>query len=89
MQERDYFNEKTEARTQTLACPSCKQAAEYQVRWIVRTRKPSLPGRANEDDRARFKAAKDYMVRADDAVRCSNARCGRRIEITTMSVVLL
>jgi hypothetical protein len=29
------------------------------------------------------------MIRVDDAVRCSNPRCGRRIEITTKSVVLL
>ena len=69
MEERDYFNEKTETRPHNLQCPSCKQTSEYQIRWIRRTKKPSLPGRASEDDRARFKAARDYMVRVDDVVR--------------------
>ena len=89
MQERDYFSEKNETQAQTLYCPSCRQSAEYQVRWIRRTKKQSLPPRANEEDRARFKAARDYMIRVDDVVRCSNPRCGRRIEITSKSVVLL
>jgi hypothetical protein len=89
MDEREFFTEKNEAQPQTLQCGSCRQSAEYSVRWIRRTKKQSLPPRANEEDRARFKNARDYMIRVDDAVRCSNPRCGRRIEITTKSVVLL
>ena len=89
MQERDFFTEKTEARPQTLQCPSCRQSAEYQIRWIRRTRKASLPPGGNEEDRARFKNAQDYMIRVDDVAKCSNPRCGRRIEITSKSVVLL
>jgi len=87
--ERDFFNEKTETRPHTINCPSCKQAADYQIRWIRRTKKPSLPPRANEEDRARFKAARDYMVRVDDVLRCSNPRCGKRIEITSLQTVVL
>jgi hypothetical protein len=57
---------------------------------VRRIPNPVVPPRASDDDRARFKAARDYMVRADDVVRCSNPRCGKRIEITTLqSVVLL
>jgi hypothetical protein len=89
VQEKDFFNEKTEAKPHTIHCPSCKQSAEYQIRWIRRTKKPSLPPRASEDDRARFKAARDYMVRVDDVLRCSNARCGKRIEITSLQSVIL
>ena len=90
MEERDFYDERAEKRPATLNCPHCKQAAEYQIRWIRRTKKPSLPPRATEDDRARFKAARDYMVRVDDVLRCSNPRCGKRIEITSLqSVVLL
>jgi hypothetical protein len=90
VQERDFFIEKNETKQHTICCPSCKQSAEYQIRWIRRTKKPALPPRASEDDRARFKAARDYMVRVDDVLRCSNARCGKRIEITSLqSVVLL
>jgi hypothetical protein len=88
--ERDFFVEKTETKPHSILCPSCKQSAEYQIRWIRRTKKASIPPRATEQDRARFKAARDYMVRVDDVLRCSNPRCGKRIEITTLqSVVLL
>jgi hypothetical protein len=90
LQERDFFIEKTESKPHTINCPSCKQAAEYQIKWITRRKKPSLPPRATEDDRIRFKSARDYMVRVDDVLRCSNPRCGKRIEITSLqSVVLL
>jgi hypothetical protein len=87
MDEREFFTEKTEAQLQTLSCPMCKQASEYSIRWIRRTKKPSLPPRANEQDRARFQKARDYMIRLDDIVSCS--KCRKRIEITSKSVVLL
>jgi uncharacterized protein YbaR (Trm112 family) len=87
MQERDFFTEKTETKAQTLQCPQCRQAGEFQIRWIVRTKKPSLPPRSNEEDRIRFKNARDYMIRVDDIVACP--KCRKRIEITTKSVVLL
>jgi hypothetical protein len=89
MDERDFFNEKPEVHPHTINCPSCRQAAEYQIRWIRRTKKPSLPPRANEQDRIRFKAARDYMVRVDDVVSCSNTRCRKRIEITNLQTVVL
>ena len=87
MQERDFFTEKTETKAQTLQCPQCRQSSEFQIRWIVRTKKPSLPPRANEEDRIRFKNARDYMIRVDDIVACT--KCRKRIEITTKSVLLL
>ena len=65
----------------------CKQVADYQIRWIRRTKKPSLPGGADADDRARFAKARDYMIRLDDVVSCS--KCRKRIEISSKSVVLL
>ena len=89
MQERDFFTEKNETKPMSLSCPSCRQAAEYQVRWIRRMKKAALPPRANEEDRIRFKNARDYMIRVDDIVSCSNPRCRKRIEITSKSVVLL
>ena len=89
MQEKDFFTEKNEARPQTLQCPTCRQSAEYQIRWLRRTKKASLPPGSNEEDRARFKNARDYMIRLDDVVKCSNPRCGRRIEITDKSLYLL
>ena len=87
MDERQYFNEKTESQPQSISCPQCRQVSEYPIRWIRRTRKASLPPGANEEDRARFKNARDYMIRIDDVVACS--KCRKRIEITSKSVVLL
>ena len=87
MQEKDFFIEKNDVLTQTLQCPTCKQSGEYQIRWIRRTKKPSLPPRADADDRARFIKARDYMIRVDDVVSCS--KCRRRIEITSKSVAML
>ena len=87
MDERQFFTEKTESQPQSLSCPSCRQVGEYQIRWIRRTKKASLPPGANEQDRARFKNARDYMIRLDDLVSCT--KCRKRIEINTKSVVLL
>jgi hypothetical protein len=90
VKESDFFTEKTEMKAHTIYCPSCRSSAEYQIRWIHRKKKQSLPPGADADDRARFLKARDYIVRVDDLVRCSNPRCGKRIEITSLqSVVLL
>ncbi len=89
MEERDFYTEKTETKTQTLRCPSCRQDGEYPIRWILRTKKAALPPRADADDRAKFKNARDYLIRVDDMVQCRTPRCGKRIEITSKSVVLL
>ena len=87
MDERQFFTEKTESQPQSLSCPMCKQVADYQIRWIRRTKKPSLPGGAGAEDRMRFQKARDYMIRLDDMVSCS--KCRKRIEINSKSVVLL
>lgn len=86
MEERDFFDERTEKKTATLNCPHCHQAAEYDVAWLVRTKKKSLPGRADERDRARFAKARTYMVRKDDMMGCKNVRCRKRFELTGQSV---
>lgn len=87
MDERDFFDEKAEQRTHTLTCPHCGQPGEYKLRWLVRTRKASLPRHADERDRARFAKAQSYMVRQDDMVACSNIRCRKRFEVTSLQSV--
>jgi len=84
MEERDFFNETTEMRTHTLICPKCGQPGDYKVTWIVRRKRASLPGRADERDRARFAKAQSYMVRRDDKLSCLNIRCRKPFEITTL-----
>ena len=73
MEERDFFDERTEKKMATLNCPHCHQPAEYEVTWIVRTKKRQLPGRGDERDRARFAKARSYMLRKDDLMGCKNA----------------
>lgn len=87
MDERDFFNETEESKPATLNCPFCRQSETYDLRWVVRRKKNSLPPRANEDDRRRFAAAKAYMVRRDDTVTCKNQRCRRKIEVSGVQSV--
>lgn len=82
MEEREFFDERNEARTHTLVCGKCGQPAEYQLNWIVRRKKRQLPPRADERDRARFAKAQNYMVLRDDTANCSNPRCRKRFDIT-------
>ncbi len=88
MEERDFFNEKEVQKPAMLSCFFCHQSDEYQVRWLVRTKKPSLGGRADERDRARFAKAKSYMLRRDDFVQCKNVRCRKRFEISGLQSVV-
>ena len=38
MQERDFFNEKQETKRASFVCPSCRERADYDVRWLTRQR---------------------------------------------------
>jgi hypothetical protein len=87
MEERDFFDEKPETRTANLTCPHCRQAAEYDLGWLIRRKKRQLPPRADERDRARFAKARSYMVRRDDLVACKNVRCRKRFEVTGVQSV--
>jgi hypothetical protein len=90
LEEREYFSEKDEVKLHHLECPSCHRTHEFKIRWRIRTKKKALPRNASDDDRARFRAARDYMVRLDDVVNCPTPRCGKRIEISSLqSVVFL
>ena len=45
MEEREFFDEKQEKKVASLNCPHCHQAADYEVTWVVRTKKRQLSGR--------------------------------------------
>src|SRR2546427_4758877 len=79
LDERDFFDNKNETRTDKLTCPRCKRVNEYQMRWVVRTRKEPVPAGADERDRALFAKLRDYMIRVDDAVTCKT--CGKKFDI--------
>jgi hypothetical protein len=63
MEERDFFDEKQEKKPASLNCPHCREAAEYEITWIVRTKKRQLGGRADERDRARFAKFRSSLYR--------------------------
>ena len=88
MEERDFFDESTQKKPATLNCPHCHQPAEYEVTWVVRTKKRQLGGRADERDRARFAKARSYMLRKDDLMACKNMRCRKRFEISGVQSVV-
>jgi hypothetical protein len=88
MDERDFFDERTDRKTATLHCPHCRQAAEYEITWLVRTKKRQLPGRADDRDRAKFAKARSYMLRKDDMMACKNMRCRKRFEISGVQSVV-
>lgn len=88
MEEREFFDEKDETVPAQIYCPKCRTTSEYAVRWRRRTKKATLPARADERDRARWTKARNYRVRLDDKLRCKNPRCGKTIEITTLQTVV-
>jgi len=87
MDERDFFDERQEIRKHSLSCPHCHQASEYDLAWLVRTKKRQLPPRADERDRAKFANAKSYMIRRDDLVACKNVHCRKRFEVSGIQSV--
>jgi ribosomal protein S30 len=88
MNERDFFNEKQETKQASFSCPHCRQRADYEVRWIRRTKKPQLPRGASQQDKARFQNSRDYMVRVDDMLACRS--CRKRFDIpSSQSVVFI
>lgn len=87
MDEREMFDEKEQKRSHTLSCPHCRQSGEYELSWLVRTKKRQLPPRADERDRAKFAKARSYMVRRDDIVACKNMRCRKRFEVAGVQSV--
>lgn len=88
MNEKDFFNEQQESKRANYSCPHCRERADYEVRWLRRTKKKDLPRGAGEQDRTRFRNSRDYMVRIDDVLDCK--KCRRRFDIpNAQSVVFI
>ncbi len=87
MEEREFYDERQETRKMTLTCPHCRQSAEYDLSFMVRTKKRTLSPRADERDRARFAKARSYMVRREDLMGCKNVRCRKRFEVSGVQSV--
>ena len=88
MDERDFYTERPETKPTTYTCPRCRQAGEFQVRWLRRIKKQNIPPGASDRDRAKFAKARDYFVRVDDFLSCPNPRCRGRFEIPNDQTVV-
>jgi hypothetical protein len=53
---------------------------------MKRTRKPQPPRGASEQDKARFRNSRDYMVRIDDMLVCRT--CRKRFDIPSSQTVV-
>lgn len=86
LDERAFFSDKNETRSERLTCSRCRRANEYSVRWVRRTKKDRLPPGADERDRAKFAKLRDHLIRVDDEVVCKS--CGKKMEIPSMHSLL-
>ena len=86
LQEREFFHEKPESQPAIVACPRCRHRDDYQVRWILRTRKDRFPAGADERDRALYGKLRNYLIRVDDLLVCK--RCQRRFEIPSQQSIV-
>ena len=90
MDERSFFTERMETKPATYTCPKCRRPATYQVRWVRRTKKRSLPGNVDDLTRMKFAKSRDHLARADDILICQNSGCRHRFEIPSFqSIVFL
>ena len=86
LDERSFFSDKNDNRSERLTCPRCRRTNEYSVRWVRRTKKDRLPPGADERDRAKFAKLRDHLIRVDDEVVCRT--CGKKFEIPSMHSLL-
>ena len=86
LHEREFFHEKPATKPATFTCSRCRHAGEYQVRWLLRTRKDRIPQGADEQDRATFGKLRNYLIRVDDVLLCR--RCQRKFEIPSRESIV-
>ena len=87
MDERELYDEREQKKIHNLNCPHCHQSADYEISWLVRTKKKQLPSCADERDRAKWAKARSYMVRREDMIACKNLRCRKRFEVSGVQSV--
>lgn len=80
MEERDFFVESRSNKPIDLICTFCKTKDTYDLPWVIRKKKPSVPRGADERDRAKFAKSQSYMVLAQDKVACK--RCRRSFDVS-------
>ena len=87
MDEKAFYTEAQAKRTASLNCSFCRTQDNYELSYIVRTKKDRIPGGADERDRAKFAKAQSYMLLVDTHAMCKNMRCRKRFEISGVKTV--
>ncbi|MCS7027079.1 MAG: hypothetical protein NZV14_19970 [Bryobacteraceae bacterium] len=87
MQEQEFFTESKVFKPADLICAFCKTRARYELPWVVRKKKSTLPPRAREDDLSRFEKLQSYMVLAQDQVACKH--CHRLFDVSGIKTLAL
>ena len=88
MDEREFYTERRVSKTASYVCPKCRQQGDYDVQWLERSKKRSLPSHASEIDRMKFAKARNHLVRIDDMLLCKNNRCRARFDIPNFQSVV-
>ena len=86
LHEREFFLEQPETKPATFTCPECSHSADYQVQWVLRTRKDHLPAGADDRDRALYGKLRNYLIRVDDVLVCK--RCQRKFDIPSQQSIV-
>jgi hypothetical protein len=86
LHEREFFHEKPETKPATFTCPKCRHRDDYQVRWILRTKKDRVPPGADQRDRALHGKLRNYLIRVGDLLVCK--RCQRKFEIPSQQSIV-
>jgi hypothetical protein len=79
LDESNVFVKKPETRPGRYQCPRCRRTGEYSIRWVRHSKKAKPPAGADREDQARFAKLRDYLLRLDDDVTCTE--CGKKFEI--------
>ena len=82
--EREFVHQKPETKPASFACPKCHRD-DYQIRWILRTKKERIPPGADERDRALFGRLRDFLIRVDDSLVCRRASGSSRSDRSSRS----
>ena len=88
MDEREFYTERRVTKTASYVCPKCRERSDFDVQWLERSKKKSLPSHAGDIDRAKFAKARNHLVRIDDVVVCKNQRCRARFDIPNLQSVV-
>ena len=88
MDEREFYTERRVTKTASYVCPKCRERSDFEVQWLERSKKKSLPSHASDIDRAKFAKARNHLVRIDDVVVCKNQRCRARFDIPNLQSVV-